>query len=89
MDCHLDIRPNSNPLSKKFHSSMRVWVQFPKFSNIRVCEFILEFLKKKKNTLDGLKKYYCEKLTRLAKLKWSKITRLKTRLDNLGQKKWN
>jgi hypothetical protein len=52
MICYLDIRPSDNPPYKKLHSSMRVWVQFPGSSNIRVYEFRLEFLsyiqKKKK-----------------------------------------
>jgi hypothetical protein len=43
------------PLPKKPHSFMRVWVQSSGSSNIRVCEFRLEFLsyiikKKKKKT---------------------------------------
>jgi hypothetical protein len=39
------------PFPKKPHSSMRVWVQSPGPSNIRVCEFRLKFqsyIKKKK-----------------------------------------
>ena len=49
--CYLGIRLSVIPFPKKSHSSMRVWVQFPRSSNIRVCEFRLEFLsylKKKK-----------------------------------------
>ena len=56
------------PFPKKSHSSIRVWVQSPGSSNIRVCEFRLEFLsyKKKKKVLflqqnvlrEGLRKYW-------------------------------
>ena len=41
MICHLGIRSSDNTPYKKLHSFMRVWVQFPGSSNIRVCEFRL------------------------------------------------
>ena len=41
-------------LPKKPYSSMRVWVQSLGFSNIRVCEFRLEFLSYRKKKVCSL-----------------------------------
>jgi hypothetical protein len=49
------------PLPKKPYSSMRVWVQSPRSSNIHVCEFRLEFLSYIKKKKKKKKKKYIKK----------------------------